>query len=75
MEQFSGIGKLLIISGAVLMIFGLIIVFAGKIPFFGKLPGDLSFRGRNWTVYIPIATSIVLSILLSLGLYIIRRFF
>ncbi|MFN6946614.1 MAG: DUF2905 domain-containing protein [Cytophagaceae bacterium] len=75
MEQFNGIAKILLITGACIMGLGLLLLLAGKIPFLGKLPGDISFRGRNWTIHFPIITSIILSILLSLVFYLFRRFF
>jgi hypothetical protein len=73
MDQFSGLGKTLIIIGAVIVIFGVLIMLFGKIPFFGKLPGDFSYKGKNWSVYFPLATSILISIILSLILYLIKK--
>lgn len=68
-----GFGKVLIFLGLVLLVTGLIVHYGGKIPFLGKLPGDFTFEKGNVRVYIPIATSILISILLSLLLYIISR--
>lgn len=64
------IGKLLMILGALLVIAGLVLVLLGRahLPL-GKLPGDIIYRGRNTTFYFPLATCIVLSIVLSLLLY------
>jgi hypothetical protein len=73
MENFNGIGKVLIIIGSALIVLGAIIIYANKIPLLGKLPGDLSWKGKNWSVYFPIGTSIILSIILSLILYLIRK--
>jgi hypothetical protein len=73
MDQFNGLGKILIVSGGLIVILGLIILFSGKIPFLGKLPGDLYFKGKNWSFYFPIATSILISIILSLILYLVRK--
>jgi hypothetical protein len=67
-------GKILIIIGIVLIILGLVIQNSGKIPFIGKLPGDISIKRENFTFYFPIATSIVLSILISVILFLINRF-
>ena len=68
-------GKLLIFIGGLLVVAGLIVVFLGKtnLPL-GKLPGDIVYRGKNTTVYFPLATSILLSVVLSAVLYIISRF-
>lgn len=68
-----GIGKILIFAGLVLLVVGLLFHYAGRIPFLGKLPGDITFEKGNTRVYIPIATSILISIVLSIILYIINR--
>lgn len=68
-----GFGKILIILGMILLATGLIIHYAGRVPFLGKLPGDFTFEKGNVRIYIPLATSILISILLSLLLYIVNR--
>ncbi len=69
------IGKLLMIFGGVLFLLGLIVLLAGRLNLpLGRLPGDVVFRGKNSVFYFPLATSIVLSILLSLVFYLIGRF-
>ncbi len=68
------LGKALVILGAALLIVGLLLLFAGKIPFLGKLPGDIIIRRQNFTFYFPLATSIILSLLISLILYLIGKF-
>ena len=67
-------GKLLIVFGAVLMIAGLCLFLVGRanLPL-GRLPGDVIYRGKHTTFYFPLATSILLSVLLSLVLYVISR--
>jgi len=67
-------GKILIVAGLVLLAAGLFIQYAEKIPFLGKLPGDIVYQKGNVKVYIPITTSILISILLSLLLFFISRF-
>jgi hypothetical protein len=74
MEDWNGLGKTLLIIGGILMLAGLLILFFGKVPFAGKLPGDFSFKGKNWSFYFPLASSILLSIVLSLILYLIQKF-
>lgn len=64
--EFSQIGKLLIFSGAVLLIAGILFVILPKIIPFGKLPGDILVRKKNFTFYFPIVTSILLSIILTI---------
>lgn len=67
-------GKLLIIVGIVFIIAGLIITYGPRIPFLGKLPGDIAIERENFKVYIPIASSILISVLLSLAIYLFNRF-
>jgi hypothetical protein len=67
------IGKFLIIVGLLILVLGLLITFAGKIPFIGKLPGDIVIQKRNFVFYFPLGTSILLSIILSLIFYLLSR--
>ena len=67
-------GKWLILLGSILILAGLALHFQVKIPWLGRLPGDIHFKSGNTQVYIPIMTSIVLSILVTLILYLIRLF-
>jgi Protein of unknown function (DUF2905) len=71
----AGLGRSLIVMGAVIVLVGLALLLAGRwnLPL-GRLPGDITWRGKNSVVYFPIATSIVVSIVLSLILYLISRF-
>lgn len=62
----QGIGKALIIFGVILIGAGLLLAFFNKIPFLGKLPGDMLIHKKNFTFYFPLATSILISIILSL---------
>ena len=68
-------GKLLIFFGVILVIAGLAMVLLGRtnLPI-GRLPGDILYRGKNTTFYFPLATSILLSVVISLVLYVISRF-
>ncbi len=68
------VGRILIILGAVLIAAGLVILGIQKLPFLGKLPGDILIKRERFTLYFPIATSIVISILISLILYLINKF-
>ncbi len=60
------IGKTLIIFGVILVGVGLLLTFFNKIPFLGKLPGDIYIQKKNFTFYFPFVTSILVSIILSL---------
>lgn len=66
-------GKILIIVGLVLVLLGLVIHFAPKLPWLGKLPGDIVIDRGNFKMFIPITTSILLSLLVSLILYLVNK--
>jgi hypothetical protein len=67
------LGRLLLISGLVLAGLGLVLLLAGRLPFLGRLPGDFTFSRDNVTIYVPLATSIILSVLLTLVLNLLAR--
>jgi hypothetical protein len=62
------LGRALVIAGVVIAVIGVALMFADRVPLVGRLPGDLTFRGDGWTVYAPIATSIVVSLVLTAAL-------
>lgn len=64
--MFDSLGKLLILFGVVLALLGGLLLLVGKIPLLGRLPGDIVIRRENWSVYFPLTTSIVISVLLTL---------
>lgn len=64
-------GRVVIIIGVILIIVGAIFLVAGKVPFLGKLPGDILVKRENFAFYAPIASAILISILLSIVLTII----
>ena len=67
-------GRLLIYAGAALVVLGLIVIAAGKIGLpIGRLPGDIVWRGKNTTFYFPIVTCLVVSVLLTLISWLLRR--
>ena len=66
-------GKLLIILGIIFIVVGLMLTYNWKVPFLGKLPGDISIERPNFKFYFPLTTSIILSILLTLILYLFNR--
>ena len=71
--EFQGIGKLIIIMGIALVVIGVLITLAPKIPILGKLPGDFYFKRGNSTFYFPLTTSILISLVLSLILNFLLR--
>jgi len=71
----GSLGKALLLIGAVLMLIGGVLLLAGRLGLpVGRLPGDFSYRGRNFSFFLPLGTSILLSVILSLVLYLISRF-
>jgi hypothetical protein len=68
------LAKVLILIGAVLILAGLVIMVFPRLPFLGKLPGDILIKKENVTFYFPLATSIIISIIISLVLYFINKF-
>jgi hypothetical protein len=75
--DLSSLGKLLLLFAVVLGIVGLVLILMGRVPFLGKLPGDLVIRRDGVTIFLPITSSIVLSlvltVLINLILWILRR--
>ena len=64
--ELAQVGRVLVLVGAVA--FGVVLVVADRVPLIGRLPGDITVRGDRWTPYAPLATSIVLSVLLTVVL-------
>jgi hypothetical protein len=67
-------GRLLIVTGLLLVLAGLAVTFGGRLPMrLGRLPGDIAIHGKNSSFYFPVTTCIVLSVVLSLVMWILRR--
>jgi len=64
--MFDSLGKLLILFGVVLALVGGLLLLVGKVPWLGRLPGDIVIRREHWSVYFPLTTGIVISVLLTL---------
>lgn len=71
----SGLGRLLIIFGIGLVVVGVVLVLANKVPFIGRLPGDIVFRRDGVSLFLPIATMIVVSLVLTVVLNLFFRIF
>ncbi len=71
--EFQQIGKLLIFVGIFILVLGIVFLFGDKIPFIGRLPGDIIIKKNNFTFYFPIVTSILLSLIISLILYLLKK--
>ncbi len=73
MSPVHEVGKLLLVFGVLLVLAGLALVLVGRVPWLGRLPGDIHIERGSWTFYFPLATSLVLSAVLSLILWIVGR--
>jgi len=67
------LGRMLIVMGVVIALLGVVLLFADRVPGLGRLPGDIHVERGNWSLYFPLGTSIVLSVLLTLVLWLINR--
>ena len=75
MEPTQQLGRTLVLVGAVLMVLGALFYFGDKLPFrLGRLPGDMVHRGQRSTFYFPLVSCLVISVVISLVLWIINQF-
>jgi hypothetical protein len=73
MFDFTNLGRFFIIIGLIIAGIGFALIFAGKIPWLGRLPGDFFFRGKNFSFYFPLTTGILISVILTLIFWFINR--
>ncbi|MDP9264606.1 MAG: DUF2905 domain-containing protein [Chloroflexota bacterium] len=66
--ELAPIGRLLLVVGILIAAVGLLLTLGDRVPLLGRLPGDFTLRGDRWTVHAPLATSLLVSIGLTLGL-------
>jgi len=71
--MMSDLGRFLIIIGVILVIAGAVFLLAPRLPWLGKLPGDITYQRGNFSFYFPLGTCILISIILTLLLYLFRR--
>jgi len=69
----SDLGRMLIVVGIAIVVVGVVLLLAGRVPGVGRLPGDIYVQRGNWSFYFPLGTSIVLSLLLTLVLWLVGR--
>lgn len=73
-SPLADLGRLLLLVGGILVVAGVALILLGRTQFpVGRLPGDIVYRGKNTTVYFPIVTCILLSVILSAVFYLISR--
>jgi hypothetical protein len=73
MEPLPDLGRILIFLGLGIVALGLLLTLVGRVPFLGRLPGDFIFRKGNFSFFFPLATSILLSIILTLLFWLLRK--
>jgi hypothetical protein len=71
----GGLGRLLIIAGGLLLAGGVLLVLLGQIPFVGRLPGDIAIERERFSFFFPLASMLILSLILTILINIILRFF
>jgi len=69
----EGMGKSLVIIGLIFIAIGIAIAFGPRIPFIGKLPGDIYIKKDNFTFYFPLATSVLISVIITFVMYLFRK--
>jgi len=75
MAAMNELGKVLIVAGAGLLLLGVLLVLGARLPWFGQLPGDIVVKRDKFTLYAPIATMVLVSILLTVLVNVIGRLF
>ena len=73
MTGVNDIGRLLVVFGVLIALVGVVLILAGRVGWLGRLPGDIHIERGNWTFYFPLATSLLLSAVLTLILWIVGR--
>ncbi len=73
MSGIDPLAKAIIALGIVLVVIGLLLLLAGRLPYLGRLPGDIVYQRDNVTIYIPLATMLLLSIILTIALNLFFR--
>jgi hypothetical protein len=67
------LGKSLVVIGLLIAVIGVVLVLTGRVPWLGRLPGDIQIQRGNWSFYFPVVTSLVVSVLLTLLLWLFGR--
>lgn len=73
MGELGAFGKILIFFGIIMIVVGVVLLIGNKIPFLGKLPGDIAVQKKNFGFYFPITTCIVISIIISLIMWLFGK--
>jgi hypothetical protein len=73
MLDLHGLGKLLVLFGCMLVLIGVLVLFVGRLPWLGRLPGDILIQRKNFSVYFPLATSLLISLVFSAIAWLLSR--
>jgi hypothetical protein len=69
----NDLGRSLIVVGVLIVVVGAVLMLAGRVPWVGRLPGDIYIQRGNWSFYFPVVTSLVVSVLLTLLFWLFGR--
>jgi uncharacterized protein HemY len=72
-DRIHYLGTFLIVLGVIVIAVGGLLLFSGKIPWIGRLPGDILIQKKNYTFYFPLATSIIISVIITLVFWLLGR--
>jgi hypothetical protein len=73
MHELVQIGRTLMLVGAVILVLGVVLMIAGKVPYVGRLPGDIVWKRGSFSFYFPLATCLIVSLVVSLIIYLVRK--
>lgn len=73
LPELNGLGRMLILAGVLLVVVGVLVGVLGRVPWLGRLPGDIVIQRGNFTFYAPVATMLLLSLILTILLRLFRR--
>ncbi len=73
MSGVNDVGRMLVVLGVLLALAGVVLLLVGRVPWIGRLPGDIHVQRGDWTFYFPLATSLLLSAVLTLVLWVLGR--
>ncbi|MBN2224405.1 MAG: DUF2905 domain-containing protein [Deltaproteobacteria bacterium] len=72
-EEIRQFGWILVVIGLVIVLMGGVLLLSGKIPFFGRLPGDIMVKREHFTIYFPIVSMLIISAVISIILFLVRK--
>ena len=73
MSPINDIARMLVVFGLLIALVGVVLLLVGRVPWLGRLPGDIHVQRGGWTFYFPLATSLLLSVVLTLVLWVLGR--